>query len=111
MQDFYEFISSLKNEDKIIIVEGNKDKAALAKFNIDCITLSKYPLYKICEDIAEEGKDVIILTDFDKKGKQLYGRLKKNLERLGVKIDHKYREWLQRNTKLSHIEGLKRKHI
>ena len=46
------------------------------------------------------------ITDFDKKGKQLYGKLNHDLCRFGVKVDNKFRHFLFRKTKLRQIEGL-----
>ena len=56
----------------------------------------------------EKDRELIILTDLDKKGKQLYGKLKKDLCRNGYNIDHYFREFLQKNTKIRQIEGLPR---
>jgi len=107
LQELNEQISKLKNSDKLIIVEGKKDRIALEKLGIKNITeLSKKPLFQIMEDISDKNKECIILTDFDKKGKQLYGKLNSGLSRLGVKVNNRFREFLQKNTHLSHIEGL-----
>ena len=57
------------------------------------------------EEINE--KKVLILTDLDKKGKQIYGRLKKDLNKRGVLVDDKLRNLLFK-TDLRQIEGLKR---
>ncbi|MCX6706803.1 MAG: hypothetical protein NT001_01535 [Candidatus Woesearchaeota archaeon] len=106
------WIRKIRDSGKIIIVEGQKDKASLISVCINkesIITLNRNKaLYSIAEEVAETGKDAIILTDFDKKGKELYGKMKKELARAGVNIDLQYREFLQKNTKLSHIEGLQR---
>lgn len=101
-------IDKLNNYKYIIIVEGKKDRITLEKLGIknNIIELSKKPIYKIIEEIASQDKECIILTDFDKKGKQLYGKLNSGLTRLGVKVNNKFREFLQKNTKISHIEGL-----
>ena len=78
-----------------------KDKKALISLGVkNIITLNK-PLYKIVEETAEFNKDVIILTDFDKEGRQLYGFLKNNFQRNGVKIDRYFREFLMMNTKIT----------
>ena len=101
-----EWIGKLKTSDKLIIVEGMKDKRALEKFGVDDIITLKKSIHKIVEDVAKEEKECVILTDFDKKGKQLYEKLKEGLCKEGVKVDRYLREWLQKHTKLSHIEGL-----
>ena len=100
-------LKKLKNSDKIIIVEGKKDKEALMKLGIkNIIELSKKPLFQIIEDIADNGKECIILTDLDKKGRELYGKISSGLQNFGVKIDNKFRNFLYKNTKLRQIEGI-----
>jgi len=102
-----DWLSSLKESDKLIVVEGIKDKRALENFDIaNIITLNK-PIYKLVEDIYKTKKEVVILTDLDKEGKYLYKRLKSDLQRFGVKIDNKFREFLLRETKISNIEGIR----
>ncbi len=106
-----EWIKKLKNSNKIILVEGKNDVAALRVLGIDndIFEINK-ALFEVVEEIADnnDNKEIIILTDFDKKGKELYGKLKKDLVKHGCKIDHYFREFLQKNTKLTHIEGLPR---
>ncbi|MFC1754292.1 toprim domain-containing protein [Thermoproteota archaeon] len=104
-----DWLTKLRISDKLIIVEGIKDRKALEGLDIpgSRIMTMKKPIYQVVEEIAEQHKEAIILTDFDKKGKELYGRLKKDLLRHGVRIDSYFREFLQKNTKLSHIEGIK----
>ena len=107
IEELNEEINKLKNSNKLIIVEGKKDRKALEKLGFkNIIELSKKPLFQIIEDISCKNKECTILTDLDKKGKQLYGKLNSGLSRLGVKVDNKFREFLQKNTRLSHIEGL-----
>lgn len=102
-----EFLSELKQSNKLIIVEGPKDKKALNELGITyVVVLNKKPIFQVIEDTAKITKEAIILTDFDKKGKELYGKLNSGLQKYGVKVDHYFREWLQRNTKLCHIEGI-----
>jgi len=101
------WIEALVNEDIPIIVEGPNDRKALEALGItQIVTLGKDPLYKVAEDLAKRTKRVIILTDFDKKGKFLYGRLKRSFERIGVQVDRSFREYLFTETSLAHMEGL-----
>lgn len=105
--ELLDWIDKIMNSDKIIIVEGKEDKAALNRLGItEIVQLNKKPLYKIVEELIEKGKPVIILTDLDKKGKQLYGKLNHDLQRFGVKVDNKFRHFLFRKTKLRQIEGM-----
>ncbi len=109
MKDFEtleEWVKEINLAEIPIIVEGKNDIKALRSIGIDneVFSLSKKPIYKVVEDF--EAKETIILTDFDKKGKELYGRLKSSLQSMGVKVDNFFREWLQKNMKISHIEGI-----
>src|SRR3990167_5645230 len=103
MESLEDWAKKLKVCNKLIIVEGKKDKLALENLGINNIlTFSNSPHYS-CEDINQE---VVILTDLDKHGKKLYSIIKKNLQKRGIKIDKKFREFLFQK-KISHIEGIK----
>ncbi len=108
MENIAEWIKNLSSSSAAIIVEGKNDEKALRSIGAEntIIKLSKKPLFKIAEDTAKMHDRVVILTDLDKKGKQYYIVLKNDLQRLGVEIDNIFREWLIRNTKISHIEGI-----
>lgn len=102
-------IKKLRQSGKAVIVEGIKDKRALEKFGIKRVfTLSRKPIYAVIEEVSDKHKEVVILTDLDKEGKQLFGRLNTGLQHLGVKVDKKFREFLFKKTKLRQIEGLTR---
>ena len=105
--ELLQMIEKLSDSGKTIIVEGKKDKAALEKLGVKnkIFTINK-PLFAVAEEIAAKSKDVVILTDLDKKGKELYGKLSTMLQRLGVRIDNYYREFLFKKTKIRQIEGL-----
>lgn len=104
---FLEQIKKIKDLDILIIVEGIKDKAALQRLGLKNIITLKKPIYKIVEEVSENFKECIILTDLDKEGKKLYGKLNTGLSQSGVRIDNKFRNFLYRNTQLRQIEGLK----
>lgn len=107
MKNLDEWLENLRQSDKAIIVEGPKDRKALEHFGISvAAVLSEQPLFAVAEQVAAKHTDAIILTDLDAEGKKLYGKLAPMLQRLGVRIDHTFREFLQRETELSHIEGL-----
>lgn len=110
-EEIKEIIEKIKEEIEeqkiIIIVEGKKDKAALETFQLkDIIILNGKDIWNRLEEVAKQEKEVLILTDFDKEGKKLYGKIAKDLEKFGVRVNKKYREFFQKRTKLSHIEGL-----
>jgi len=103
-----DWLENLKKSKKLVVVEGNKDRNALNSFGIYNVITIKKPLFEVVENIASIADECILLLDLDKEGRKLYSYLKRNLERMGVKIDSKYREFLFRNTKLTNIEGLKK---
>lgn len=102
-----EWVENIGMTDLPILVEGLKDKRALEEIGVqDVFTLSGKPLFAVAEEIASSFDEVIILTDFDKKGKELYGRLARIFSRLGVKVDAYFRETLQKHARISHVEGI-----
>lgn len=75
----------------IVIVEGKRDATVLRNLGVQAPiikTQTRLPRYKLIEKIVEKaGKNgqVLILTDFDKRGKEIYRFLEKELEISGVK--------------------------
>jgi len=111
-QDLQDMIFKLKQSLSLIVVEGKKDKSALIKLGIPSeriYSLERKPIYKATEEIAYiagRKSKVIILTDLDKTGKQLYGKLNSGLQRFGITIDKQFREFLFKHTQLRQIEGI-----
>ncbi|MEK6892365.1 MAG: toprim domain-containing protein [Nanoarchaeota archaeon] len=106
-EEFYKHIEKIKHSNIIVIVEGKKDRAALNKFGItNIIELTKKSLFQIVEEVANSNEECIILTDLDKKGKEIYGKLNSDLQKHGVKVNNKFRNFLLKNTKLRQIEGM-----
>ena len=104
---FSEHIDKIKRSNQLIIVEGKKDKKALQNFGIkNIIELNKKPLFEIIENISNNNEKCIILTDLDKHGKELYGKLNSGLQQNGIKVDNNFRNFLFKHTKLRQIEGL-----
>ena len=99
------FLDELIADDVLVIVEGLKDIRALKALGVSNIIQLKQPLYAVVEEVAAKAKEVAILTDLDDKGRELYHTLSVGLQRHGVKINNRLREFLFK-TKLSHVEGL-----
>jgi len=108
MNNLDDFIDKLKQSNKLIIVEGKKDKNALEKVGIKNIFVLNGPLYKNIEKVSDNEKEVIILTDLDKEGRKLFSRLNSGLQERGITVDNRFREFLFKETKLRQIEGLTR---
>jgi 5S rRNA maturation endonuclease (ribonuclease M5) len=71
-------------EDKLIIVEGKMDKKALKTLGLkDIIAINGRPLYEVAEVALSAKKQVVILTDFDTKGREIAKKLKYLLQRQG----------------------------
>ena len=112
--EILDWLEKLTTSDKLIIVEGIKDRKAMENIGIppERIIIINRPAYAIAENIEKrlsntpKPKQVIILTDLDTEGKKLYANLKRNLSRVGIQTDNYFREFLFKNSKLSHIEGI-----
>jgi 5S rRNA maturation endonuclease (ribonuclease M5) len=108
-QAFDDELGRLKALDCIIVVEGKRDIKALAVLGITNVVSLDAPLFKVVERIAENiantDKKIVILTDLDAEGRKLYHELSIHFQRLGIKVDDRFREFLFR-TPLRHIEGL-----
>ena len=106
-EEIIENIEKLRNSSTLVIVEGIKDRLALEKLDLkNIITLNKRPLFEIVEEVSDNYKECAILTDLDKEGKKLFGKLNSGLSQHGVKVDNNLREFLFKKTKLRQIEGL-----
>lgn len=73
------------NEKMPIIVEGKKDLSALRRLGLkgEIITLNDgRGLYEFCETVYSKYRDIVILTDWDKKGESLFTSLSGELSGL-----------------------------
>jgi 5S rRNA maturation endonuclease (ribonuclease M5) len=78
--------------ERLVIVEGKKDEKALKSLGLkDIIAINGRPLYKIADIALSTDKEIVILTDFDKKGRQIENKLKELLHRQNKKINSKLR--------------------
>ncbi|RLI96276.1 MAG: hypothetical protein DRO99_04710 [Candidatus Aenigmatarchaeota archaeon] len=91
------FIKTIRElKERAVIVEGKKDAIALRKLGLHkIIPLNNTPLARFAERIAESGeREVIILTDFDKEGRKLEGKLDTLLKSYKVKTNKRLRRVL-----------------
>ena len=76
--------------DHVILVEGNKDVAALESLDVNgdifCVQVNGGPV-RAAEHAWRAGKDAVILTDWDRRGGSLAHDLRENLSSLGVGYD------------------------
>ena len=105
-----EALSELIEENKIIpiVVEGEKDISALKKLGVNGVIISinsGLSLTDFCDSLARDYKDIIILTDWDRRGGFLCHTIRKNLEGR-VNCNLYYREVFARNSMIRTVEGL-----
>jgi 5S rRNA maturation endonuclease (ribonuclease M5) len=100
-----------KYQQYVVVVEGKKDVASLKHLGFEkvyAIHATGTPIRIRVEQIVSllEKKDKIcILTDLDKKGKQLYMLLKTLFQEKGVNLDSRLRGILIK-TQVNQVEGL-----
>jgi len=93
------------NREMLTIVEGKNDRRALESFGFRKVRTLNKALFKVIEEIDEE--EVMILTDLDAHGKQLYHYFFTECTRRKIKINNRVRQLLH-FTELRQIEGLVR---
>ena len=97
-----------KYKDFLFIVEGKKDKQALENLGLTEIFVlneTGKSLGEKIEQIESQKRKICILTDFDKKGKKLYLKLKSELAIRNVRLDNSFRSFLLKSGVI-HIEDL-----
>ncbi|MEM2934367.1 MAG: DNA primase [Methanocellales archaeon] len=69
----------------IILVEGRKDERALRDLGIqgEVIFASHYPLLQLSDQVANDGAEIVLLTDWDRKGDLLAEKISTYLLALG----------------------------
>ena len=94
MEELLEELLCFSTEGNIILVEGKRDRKSLKQLGITgkIELVTHHPLTDICERVAATGKDVVILTDWDRRGNILEKKIAEHLQHHGVKIKHQLRE-------------------
>jgi len=103
-------ITELQEENKTvpIIVEGDRDIAALRKLEVsgEIIRFNKgLSVPDFCDTIARKYQHIILLTDWDWRGSRLCYSIKKHLENR-VKCNLKYRKVFAKRCSCRTVEGL-----
>ena len=109
-------LERLRNESSegaLLLVEGQKDAEALRRIGVGGEILAIKSCGRSFIDLIDRiekcgGKEIILLMDFDRHGREITERLIQNLERRRIKINHSFwRELLSLVEKdLKDIEGL-----
>ena len=91
-----------------IVVEGEKDIYSLRKLGVtgEIITVnSGISIIDFCDKIAKDYKEIILLTDWDRKGGFICRTIERNLEGR-VKCNLYYRELFAKKAMTKTVEGL-----
>ena len=99
---------SEENKNIPVIVEGEKDIEALRKLDLTGVIISVnvgMSLTDFCDHIAEKYKEIIILTDWDRRGGYLCHTIRKNLQGR-IKCNMYYRKVFAKNSMIRTVEGL-----
>lgn len=94
MEELLEELLCFSTEGNIILVEGKRDLISLRQLGIKgrIELVTHHPLTETCERVAATGKEVVILTDWDRRGTILEKKIAEDLQHYGVKIKHQLRE-------------------
>jgi 5S rRNA maturation endonuclease (ribonuclease M5) len=90
-------LSDYSERGAIIIVEGKRDILSLKRLGIegDFELATRYSLFNFSERIAKLGRQVIILTDWDRRGDLLATKLSEYFENFGLKPELQIRNKLK----------------
>jgi 5S rRNA maturation endonuclease (ribonuclease M5) len=83
----------LKNLDVPVLVEGKRDRQALMNLGLDgeiLIVNTGHSLMEMCEDLSHRYEEIILMLDWDAKGKELSKNIERNLVQLSVKTDRAF---------------------
>lgn len=78
----------------VILVEGKRDVESLFRLGItgEIIMTSQKQVLHIADHLAQSGREVIILTDWDERGEEVARLITTYMESNGVRPDNKLRE-------------------
>ena len=101
-------LNKLREEEGVILVEGQNDIQSLVNLGIKnkIIAVSQHNIFDVIDNIPE--KEIIVLTDFDKKGTDLFRRYVKECHSSGKKVVTIYYKDLKKYLKkyLTQIEQI-----
>lgn len=92
LEEVEELLRQLRErpEGTVILVEGRKDRQALAVLDIEGEIVQVQDargIFGVAEELARKGQEAIVLTDWDRKGGQLAELLRHALKANGVRYD------------------------
>ncbi|WP_340819443.1 toprim domain-containing protein [Methanolobus sp. WCC4] len=94
IEELLEQLQELIIQDSIIVVEGKRDVAALNALGLtgDFRLATHHSLMNFCEELAGTGQNIVILTDWDRRGNILASKIVEILQSLGTSPETRIRE-------------------
>ena len=95
--------------DFVVVVEGKKDVEALRRLGILRVEmLNRYPgVVDLADALAERGvRRAVILTDFDRTGRQLASKIGAALLSAGIHVDWRARRRVRQLFRATYVENL-----
>ncbi len=94
-----------------IVVEGKKDVEALNAlgiFEVVSVNAKGGPVGTV--EFLEEGgvREIVILTDYDRRGEQLHRRIRELANSAGIAVNDTLRKKLREETHVKYVEDLVR---
>ncbi|MFQ5761448.1 MAG: toprim domain-containing protein [Candidatus Bathyarchaeia archaeon] len=106
LQRWIELLGEKSAEGGIILVEGVKDAEALRRAGVNgeilCVKSRQATLADVLHPLVDVNREVIVLPDFDRRGKQLAGRIVRYLQGRGGNPNLRF--WLR-------VHGLGASHV
>ncbi len=103
-------LQELADSGAIIVVEGRKDADSLRFLGIkgEIRLSSQQPLLEFTESLSRNGKEIVLLTDWDKKGGMIAHKIIQYLLAYGIMPDTQIRAKIRTLTKkrIKDIESL-----
>jgi len=97
IEELFSELSEYSERGAIIIVEGKRDVLSLKRLGIEgnFELATRHPLFNFSERISRLGSEVIILTDWDRRGDLLAVKLSEYFEHFGLKPELQIRNKLK----------------
>ena len=95
----------IKSKEIPVVVESEREKRVLETLKISNIHILSAPLENFAEEFAKNNKECILLFDTDKRGQELYTKVKAELEQQHIKIDQRFEQFIF-HIPLKRIEGI-----
>ncbi len=90
----------------VVLVEGKRDKRALTLFGVEPVVEMRGRNYHdIAQELSEKFEGVVVLTDLDSKGEEIFKKLSRILPAYGLKVDGSLRGELK-NSGVKFVEKI-----